>query len=128
MRRPSKRIFFFASLLIVLVGVLHGGRRGVTPRALPMPRDGALQAQKSAPPASQAPQRKDDDYRILRDVNLVVLHATVVDDRGKFVSDLKQESFRVFEDKVEQKLSVFKREDIPISVGLVVDNSGSMRD
>ena len=128
MRRPSKRILFFATLLIVLVGVLlPGGRSGVT-RALPMPRDGAPQAQKSTPPAPQASQKKDDDYRILRDVNLVVLHTTVLDDRGRFVSDLKQDSFRVFEDKVEQKLSVFKREDIPISVGLVVDNSGSMRD
>jgi Ca-activated chloride channel family protein len=136
MRRPSKRFLFFASLLIVLVGILPlvvsqaeppGGPSGVT-RALPMPRDGAPQVQRSATPSPQAPQKKNDDYRISRDVNLVVLHATVLDDRGKFVSDLKQDSFRVFEDKVEQKLSVFKREDIPISVGLVVDNSGSMRD
>ena len=58
----------------------------------------------------------------------MVLHATVVDDRGRFAPDLKQENFRVFEDKVEQKLALFKREDIPISVGLVIDNSGSMRD
>ena len=73
-------------------------------------------------------QGKSDDYKIRRDVNLVVLHATVLDDRGRFVPDLRQEHFRVFEDKVEQKLSVFKREDIPVSVGLVIDNSGSMRD
>ncbi len=62
------------------------------------------------------------------DVNLVVLHTTVSDDRGKFVDGLTQDNFRVFEDKVEQKLSVFKREDIPVSMGLVIDNSGSMRD
>ncbi len=62
------------------------------------------------------------------DVNLVVLHTTVLDDRGRFADGLKQENFRVFEDKVEQKLSVFKREDIPVSMGLVIDNSGSMRD
>jgi len=61
-------------------------------------------------------------------VNLVVLHTSVMDDRGRFADGLKQESFRVFEDKVEQKLSVFKREDIPVSMGLVIDNSGSMRD
>jgi VWFA-related protein len=59
---------------------------------------------------------------------LVVLHATVLDEQGRFVPDLKQENFRVFEDKVEQKLEIFKREDIPITVGLVVDNSASMRD
>jgi Ca-activated chloride channel family protein len=62
------------------------------------------------------------------DVNLVVLHTTVLDDRGKFAEGLKQENFRVLEDKVEQKLAVFKREDVPVSMGLVIDNSGSMRD
>ena len=62
------------------------------------------------------------------DVSLVVLHTTVLDDRGKFVDGLKEENFRVFEDKAEQKLSVFKREDVPVSMGLVIDNSGSMRD
>ena len=62
------------------------------------------------------------------DVNLVVLHTTVLDDRGKFAEGLKQENFRILEDKVEQKLAVFKREDVPVSMGLVIDNSGSMRD
>ncbi|HET8921768.1 MAG TPA: VWA domain-containing protein [Candidatus Acidoferrum sp.] len=62
------------------------------------------------------------------DVNLVVLHTTVLDDRQRFVDGLKNDNFRVFEDKVEQKLSVFKREDVPVSMGLVIDNSGSMRD
>src|SRR5207302_7059617 len=62
------------------------------------------------------------------DVSLVVLHTSVLDDRGKFVDGLKEENFRVFEDKGEQKLSVFKREDVPVSMGLIIDNSGSMRD
>jgi VWFA-related protein len=62
------------------------------------------------------------------DVNLVVLHTSVIDDRGRFADGLKQDNFRVLEDKVEQKLSVFRREDIPVSMGLVIDNSGSMRD
>ncbi len=62
------------------------------------------------------------------DVDLVVLHTTVLDDRQRFADGLKQENFRVFEDKIEQKLSVFKREDVPVSMGLVIDNSGSMRD
>ncbi len=66
--------------------------------------------------------------KIKLDVNLVVLHTSVVDDRGKFVEGLSQDNFRVYEDKVEQKLSIFKREDIPVSMGLVIDNSGSMRD
>jgi len=78
-------------------------------------------------PPKQAGQRRDDDYRILRDVNLVVLHATVLDPQGHFVPDLKQEHFRVFEDKAEQKLAIFRREDISVTMGLVIDNSASMR-
>jgi Ca-activated chloride channel homolog len=78
------------------------------------------------PPPPNQPSSQDNKIRV--DVNLVVLHTTVMDDRGKFADGLKQDNFRVFEDKVEQKLSVFKREDIPVSMGLVIDNSGSMRD
>jgi Ca-activated chloride channel homolog len=81
---------------------------------------------KQPPPPGQASGGQGSTIKV--DVNLVVLHTTVLDDRGKFADGLKQENFRVFEDKVEQKLSVFRREDIPVSMGLVIDNSGSMRD
>jgi Ca-activated chloride channel homolog len=67
-------------------------------------------------------------YKIKSQVSLVVLHASVLNDRSVFVPGLKEDNFRVLEDKVEQKLSVFKQEDVPVSFGLVVDNSGSMRD
>lgn len=81
------------------------------------------------PPQPPPPQGAEQEgSKIKVDVNLVVLHTTVLDDRGKFAEGLKEENFRVFEDKVEQKLAVFKREDIPVSMGLVIDNSGSMRD
>ena len=78
------------------------------------------------PPDSSAPSQAGGKIKL--DVNLVVLHTAVLDDRGKFVDGLTQDAFRVYEDKVEQKLSIFKREDIPVSMGLVIDNSGSMRD
>lgn len=111
---PATRLGFciFTSILLLAAALVRAG--------------GAAQAQQPAPP--KPAQQKSDDFRIQKDVNLVVLHATVLDERGRFVSDLKQENFRVFEDKVEQKLSVFKREDVPVSVGLVIDNSGSMRE
>src|SRR5713101_1131950 len=82
----------------------------------------------SAPPPPPGQPSVGQDSRIRVDVNLVVLHTTVIDDRGRFADGLKQDNFRVLEDKVEQKLSVFRREDIPVSMGLVIDNSGSMRD
>ncbi len=80
------------------------------------------------PPPGQDAGKPQTGSKISVDVSLVVLHTTVSDDRGKFVEGLTQDNFRVSEDKVEQKLSVFKREDIPVSMGLVIDNSGSMRD
>lgn len=65
------------------------------------------------------------DFRA--DTRLVVLHASVVDNKGNLVTNLPREAFKVYENGVEQKLRVFRREDIPISLGLIVDNSGSMR-
>jgi VWFA-related protein len=62
------------------------------------------------------------------DTHLVVLHATVFDKAGKFVTNLPQSSFQVFEDGKLQPIKTFKREDIPVSMGIIVDNSGSMRD
>ena len=57
-----------------------------------------------------------------------MLHVTVTDEKGQFVDDLNQGAFRVFESKIEQKISFFSGDDIPVTVGLVIDNSGSMRE
>jgi VWFA-related protein len=90
-------------------------------------QDNPLALPNSGPtPPNQGPEQQGGSIKV--NVNLVVLHTTVLDDRGKFVDGLKEDNFRVFEDKAEQKLSLFKREDVPVSMGLVVDNSGSMRD
>ena len=78
------------------------------------------------PPVQQA--AGSDDHKLRADVELVVLHVTVADDRGEFVADLPQGNFRVFEQNIEQKLSFFSRDDIPVTMGLVIDNSGSMRE
>jgi Ca-activated chloride channel family protein len=71
---------------------------------------------------------QDADPVFRSDTRLVLLHASVVDRRGNLVTDLDQSAFTVLEDKAEQPLVIFRREDIPVSLGLVVDNSGSMRD
>jgi VWFA-related protein len=74
-------------------------------------------------------QRQQGEAKIVRNVDLVVLHTTVVDPRsGHVVTDLKRENFRIYEDKIEQQMSTFRQEDIPVTVGLIVDNSGSMRE
>ena len=87
-----------------------------------------VRAQQQAPAPPPPQQQAPSGYAIQRDVSLVVLHASVINPRGQFVPGLKQENFRVFEDKIEQKLSVFRQEDVAVSLGLVIDNSGSMRD
>jgi Ca-activated chloride channel homolog len=79
-------------------------------------------------PAPPAPPQAPGGYAIQSDVSLVVLHASVVNQRGLFVRGLPQENFRIFEDKAEQKLSVFRQEDVAVTMGLLIDNSGSMRD
>jgi VWFA-related protein len=112
--RPATRnnrfaIFFLALLSFCLVA----------------PRVRAQGAIPGPPPPQNPGQQKGV---IKANVDLVVLHATVDDEKGQFVGDLKQDNFRVFEDKVEQKISLFSREDIPVTMGLVIDNSGSMRE
>ena len=90
----------------------------------------SLAGQAPQPANAQAPgvEKKSREYTINVDVNLVVLHATVLDKKGHIVNDLKPEDFRVFEDNVQQKVSVFSHADIPVTMGIVIDDSGSMRE
>jgi VWFA-related protein len=60
-------------------------------------------------------------------VDLVVLHTTVSDRKGRVVSDLREQDFKIYEDGVRQPIRLFRHEDIPVTVGLVIDHSGSMR-
>jgi Ca-activated chloride channel family protein len=108
----------YLSLLLCAFAFLISSVSAQLPVAAPPP----------PPPPGQDPNAGKQGSSIKVDVNLVVLHTTVLDDRQRFADGLKQENFRVFEDKIEQKLSVFKREDVPVSMGLVIDNSGSMRE
>jgi VWFA-related protein len=73
----------------------------------------------------EAPAQEDPVFR--SDTRLVILNATVVDAKGNLVTDLPRSAFKVYENNVEQPLKLFRREDVPVSMGLIVDNSGSMR-
>lgn len=88
----------------------------------------SAQTTQPAKPPSQQPARKGGEYTINVDVNLVVLHATVLDKSGRLVNELKRDDFRVYEDGVLQKLAVFTHADIPVTMGVVIDDSGSMRE
>jgi Ca-activated chloride channel homolog len=69
-----------------------------------------------------------EDLVFRADSRLVVLHTTVVDRNGKLLTDLTEKAFKIFENNVEQQIRVFSHEDVPISLGLVIDNSASMRE
>jgi VWFA-related protein len=61
------------------------------------------------------------------DTRLVALNVSVLDAAGKIVRGLPRSAFTVYEDDVRQTVSVFRQEDVPVSLGLVLDNSASMR-
>jgi len=91
----------------------------------------AQQAPPATPPpgtAGQQQQQSQDEVTFRADTRLVVLHASVVDKSGKLVTTLGREAFKVYENNVEQQVRLFRREDVPVSMGIVIDNSGSMRD
>jgi Ca-activated chloride channel homolog len=85
----------------------------------------------SEPPASSSQEQPRDEngtFVIRKDVDEVLLHATVVDDRQHIVTDLERNAFTVLEDGKPQNIVSFRHEDIPVAMGIVIDNSGSMRE
>ncbi len=62
------------------------------------------------------------------ETKLVILPVTVSDKNGKLVPNLPQSAFKVLENGAEQPIKIFRREDVPVSLGIIIDNSGSMRD
>jgi VWFA-related protein len=67
-----------------------------------------------------------EPYQLSVSVNLVELDATVRDSKGQYASGLAQQDFEIYEDGVIQSIRLFRHEDVPVTVGLVVDHSGSM--
>ena len=76
---------------------------------------------------AQSQSREGNPYTIDVSVDMVVLHATVQNSRRVLVSGFVKDDFQVYEDGVLQQIKYFSQEDIPVTVGLVVDSSGSMR-
>jgi Ca-activated chloride channel family protein len=60
------------------------------------------------------------------DVDVVLIPTTVTNDRGQYIGGLEREHFQVFEDKIEQQITYFSTEDAAMSLGIVLDSSGSM--
>jgi len=113
-----------------------GGARALRPivlgvlLALPVWLAAQQSQQTPSQPAPGTPplEKKGGEYKITLEVNLVVLHATVLDKRDRVVNDLKESDFKVYEDGTPQKLAVFSHADVPVTMGIVIDDSGSMRE
>ncbi len=107
--------------------MLHLNNRLPTIFAIAVSAASALVGQQGKPAPKAASQ--DDTGTVFRaDTRLVVLPTTVVDKNGHLVTTLPKEAFTVLENGVQQQIKQFKREDVPVSMGLIIDNSGSMRD
>jgi Ca-activated chloride channel family protein len=75
---------------------------------------------------SQIPLHGQDPFRFRTGIELINVTATVTDSTGLFVSGLKQSDFRVFEDDQPVEITHFSAERVPVSLGIVLDTSGSM--
>lgn len=76
--------------------------------------------------AVRAQQEETPTFRT--EIKEVTLHVTVVDKNGKLITNIPKSAFKVSEDNVEQPIKLFHPEDVPVSMGILVDNSGSMND
>ena len=83
----------------------------------------------SQAPSGQGVEQSDNgSFTFRKKVEEVVLHATVMDQKQRLVSGLRQNDFTVYEDGRPMAITSFHQEDIPVAIGIVIDNSGSMRD
>jgi Ca-activated chloride channel family protein len=99
------------------------------PAVTPAPQPSLPSA--GSPPSDgvQAPSDQDSGVFVFKKrVEEVILHATVVDEQRHLVPNLDRSTFSVFESGVRQTITSFHRDDVPVAMGIVIDNSGSMRE
>jgi Ca-activated chloride channel homolog len=97
------------------------------PNAAPPPQSNDA----TAPTQPDNQQPVDDQGTVFvfrKEVREVILHATAVDEQRRLVINLDRTAFTVFEDGVQQTTTAFHRDDVPVAMGIVIDNSGSMRE
>jgi VWFA-related protein len=96
-------------------------------KADPSKQDASRNSVSPQEPAAAGGQ-EEGGFVFHKQVEEVVLHATVVDDKQRMVTNLEKQAFTVLEDGKPQNIVSFRHEDIPVSMGIVIDNSGSMRE
>ena len=123
---PRNNLRFFPLALFLLCGSLGAQQPAAQAPAQPA---GSGQQQPQKPQPGQAPTREEGGVFVFKAYSEEVqLHATVLDDKRRFVTTLNRDDFAIWENGVPQKITSFRREDIPVAVAIIIDNSGSMRD
>ena len=133
--RPAKQGWHWSvwgAQLLVLMCLVTGAvaQEDLPPRTSTPPPD-KIQAEPN-PPAQDAAQQGDDKdassdgFVFKTKVTEIVLHAIVVDPQNRLITGLPRESFQVLEDGKAQKLTSFRKEQVPIALGILIDNSSSM--
>ena len=126
-RIPLPIVFLLTALFLSSSRAQDGTSNASPPPAAAKPQ--ATANSPSASPAAQNPDGSDSGVFVFRkQVEEVVLHATVVDDKQRIVTTLDKGDFNVYENGSPQTITSFRHEDIPVAMGIVVDNSGSMRE
>jgi len=126
------RVFFLPSIAFLVCLLTSFGSRAL---AQEPPRDDSKSEDLKKPEDTKKPDDVKHDTPGLpvkpgellhRDVDLALVNVTVTDPYNRLVTGLDQENFRVFEDNIEQEVMHFSSEDVPISIGVIFDVSGSM--
>jgi len=86
------------------------------------------QPSNASPSIQQSTGEEAGRFVFKKEVQEVVLHATVVDDAGHLITQLDRNAFSIFQNGTPEVITSFRREDVPVALGIVIDNSGSMRD
>jgi VWFA-related protein len=136
MRRRNSRsplILIILAALLTLAAAQNTAPEPASPASAPPTQNPppASPGQPANQPATQPPEGSGSDSGVFvfrKQVEEVVLHATVIDDRQHIVTNLERGAFTVFENGSPQAITSFRHEDIPVAMGIVVDNSGSMRE
>jgi len=126
---------------IVVLGLAAGGQ-GLPPQppmppagtgrnqpVSPAPPDANNSPQGTAPVAEPlGPENDAGTFVFKKQVQEIILHATVLDEQRRLVPGLDKSAFSIFQNGAPQTITSFRSEDVPVAMGIVVDNSGSMRD
>jgi Ca-activated chloride channel homolog len=114
-----------AAVLLVVAFSLASSAQNSTPPATPPPAT-ATPAPDTTTPQDAASQDDDNGFVFKKEIEEVVLHATVVDDQNHLITALARDNFRVYEDGKLQEVTSFRQERVPVALGILIDNSGSM--